>query len=63
MTMVQAVETAQIILRENRNNGELEGVLNPWRVAALSKLIALAQRKTLPASDDATEKMNPGETS
>jgi hypothetical protein len=46
MTMLQAIETAQVILRENRNNGELEGILNPWRIAALRKLIVRAERET-----------------
>jgi hypothetical protein len=47
--MAQAIEVTKKILLENQNNGELEGILNPWRVAALRKLIVLAERETGPS--------------
>jgi hypothetical protein len=39
MTNQQAIEVVQEIVRENRENGELEGILNRRRVAALNRLI------------------------
>ncbi len=35
------------ILRENRENGELEGVLNRSRVAALNRILLLAEPEFL----------------
>jgi hypothetical protein len=41
MTNQQAIRVVQEILRENRENGELEGILNRYRVAALKRLIRI----------------------
>jgi hypothetical protein len=39
VTNQQAIRVVQEIVRENRENGELEGILNRYRVAALNRLI------------------------
>jgi hypothetical protein len=39
MTTSQAIKVATEIIRENRENGELEGTLNRHRVAALNLLV------------------------
>jgi len=39
MTNQQAIGVVQEIVRKNRENGELEGILNRHRVAALNRLI------------------------
>ncbi len=38
-----AFQIVKEILVENRENGELEGVLNRWRVAALNRILLLAE--------------------
>jgi hypothetical protein len=43
MTCRQAINVVSEIIRENRNNGELEGVLNRYRIAALNRLVRLAK--------------------
>lgn len=43
MTTQQAIDAISEIIRENRENGELEGVLNRYRVAALNRLVRLAE--------------------
>jgi hypothetical protein len=43
MTTQQAIATVEEIVRENRENGELEGTLNRHRVAALNYLLRLAE--------------------
>lgn len=43
MTQVQAIRTVEKIILENRENGELEGVLNRYRIAALNRLTRLAK--------------------
>jgi len=47
VTTQQAIDTANEIIRENRENGELEGVLNRYRVAALNRVIRLAEVATI----------------
>ena len=39
VTNQQAIRVVEEIVRENRENGELEGMLNRYRVAALNRLI------------------------
>lgn len=39
MTNRQAIRVVEEIVRENRENGELEGILNRHRIAALNRLI------------------------
>ena len=39
MTNQQAIRVVEEIVRENRENGELEGMLNQYRVAALNRLV------------------------
>jgi hypothetical protein len=46
MTIPQAIEVAAEIIRENRNNGELEGTLNRHRIAALNLLVRVARAAT-----------------
>ena len=46
MTIPQAIEVATEIIRENRNNGELEGTLNRHRIAALNLLVRVARAAT-----------------
>jgi hypothetical protein len=46
MTIPQAIEVATEIIRENRNNGELEGTLNRHRIAALNLLVRVARVAT-----------------
>jgi len=43
MTTQQAISVVTEIIRENRENGELEGVLNRHRIAALNHLVRLAE--------------------
>jgi hypothetical protein len=43
MTTPQAIKAATEIIRENRENGELEGTLNRHRIAALNLLVRVAQ--------------------
>jgi len=43
MTIQQAITVVDEIIRENRENGELEGVLNRHRIAALNLLVRVAQ--------------------
>jgi hypothetical protein len=46
MTTKIAIRVVQEIIIENRENGELEGVLNRYRIAALNHLLSLANRET-----------------
>jgi hypothetical protein len=39
VTLEQAIRVVEKVLLENRENGELEGILNRHRVAALNRLI------------------------
>jgi len=39
VTNQQAIRVVQEIVRENRENGELEGMLNRYRIAALNHLV------------------------
>ena len=43
MTNQQAVKVVEEIVRENRENGELEGILNRNRIAALNRLLRIAK--------------------
>jgi hypothetical protein len=43
MTTKQAIAVVSEIIRENRENGELEGILNRNRVAALNRLLQIAK--------------------
>jgi|SRR5580658_7380516 hypothetical protein len=43
MTAKRAIALVSEIIRENRENGELEGVLNRNRVAALNRLLQIAK--------------------
>ena len=45
MTNREALNAVLEIIRENRENGELEGILNRWRIAALNRLILIAKTK------------------
>jgi hypothetical protein len=45
MTTRQAINAVGEIIRENRENGELEGILNRYRIAALNRLVSLAELK------------------
>jgi len=42
MTTQQAIDVVSEIIRENRENGELEGILNRYRIAALNRLVRIA---------------------
>jgi hypothetical protein len=46
MTTPQAIKVASEIIRENRNNGELEGTLNRHRIAELNLLVRVARAAT-----------------
>ena len=46
MTTRQAINAVSEIISENRQNGELEGVLNRYRTAALNRLIGVSELKT-----------------
>jgi len=39
MTMKQAIQVVRQIILDNRENGELEGILNRHRIAALNRLV------------------------
>jgi len=43
MTTQQAIEVVVEIIRDNRENGELEGILNRNRIAALNHLLRVAR--------------------
>ena len=43
MTTQRAISVVTEIIRENRENGELEGALNRHRIAALNHLVRLAE--------------------
>jgi len=47
VTNQQAIRVVQEIVRENRENGELEGILNRYRVAALKRLIRIMSPRIL----------------
>ncbi|MGB8660248.1 MAG: hypothetical protein WCD34_07490 [Candidatus Acidiferrum sp.] len=53
MTTQQAIRAASEIIRENRENGELEGILNRNRIAALKCLLGIAK-----ASSESQEPSN-----
>ena len=42
MTTQQAIDVVSEITRENGENGELEGILNRYRIAALNRLVRIA---------------------
>jgi hypothetical protein len=44
MTTKIAVRVVEEIVRENRENGELEGILNRHRIAAINHLLALVSK-------------------
>jgi hypothetical protein len=46
MTTEQAIAVVTEVIRENRENGELEGTLNRHRIAALNFLVRVAQAST-----------------
>jgi hypothetical protein len=46
MTTKRAIAVVSDIIRENRENGELEGVLNRNRVAALNRLLHIAKARS-----------------
>jgi hypothetical protein len=54
MTTQQAMRVASEIIGENRENGELEGILSRNRIAALNRLIRIAK-----ASSESQESRNP----
>ena len=43
MTTQQAIAAVRDIIVENRENGELEGTLNRYRIAALNVLVRVAE--------------------
>jgi hypothetical protein len=43
MTTQQAIRVAREIISENGENGELEGILNRNRIAALNRLLRIAK--------------------
>ena len=49
MTTQQAIGVVTEIIRENRENGELEGVLNRHRIAALNHLVRLGEAAIIKA--------------
>jgi hypothetical protein len=55
MTTQQAIGVASEIIRENRENGELEGILNRNRIAALNCLIRIAKASGEPQEPSNTE--------
>lgn len=46
VTNQQATRVVQEIIRENQENGELEGILNRNRVAALNRLLYIAKARS-----------------
>jgi DNA modification methylase len=53
MTTQQAIKVVEEIILENRENGELEGILNRNRIAALNRLL-----RTAKASSESQETSN-----
>lgn len=51
MKTQQAITVVTEIIRENRENGELEGVLNRHRIAALNHLVRLAETAKIKAEE------------
>ncbi len=49
MTTQRAIDVVTEIIQENRENGELEGVLNRHRIAALNHLVRLAEAAKMKA--------------
>jgi hypothetical protein len=45
MTTKQAIKVVTQIILDNRENGELEGILNRNRIAALNRLLRVAELK------------------
>ena len=46
MTTKQATQVVRQIIVANRENGELEGILNRHRIAALNRLVRIVELKT-----------------
>ncbi len=46
MTTKHAIDVVRQIILDNRENGELEGILNRHRIAALNRLVRIAELKT-----------------
>jgi hypothetical protein len=44
MTTKQAIKVVSQIILDNRENGELEGILNRHRIAALNRLVRDCER-------------------
>jgi len=59
VTYKQAIQTVENILIENRENGELGGILNHHRIAALNRLLrttrAIPQSGTSSTNSDVSE--------
>jgi hypothetical protein len=49
MTTEHALRAVKDIIRENQENGELEGILNRYRIAALNRLVRLAEAASIDA--------------
>lgn len=47
MTTQQAIKVVGEVIRENRENGELEGILNRNRIAALNRLVRIAKAQEI----------------
>ena len=45
MTTKQAINVVTQIILDNQENGELEGILNRHRIAALNRLVRIAEPK------------------
>lgn len=55
MTTQQAITVVGEIIRENRENGELEGILNRNRIAALNYLLRIAKASSTSLEQSNTE--------
>ena len=55
MTTQQAITAASEIIRENRENGELDGILNRNRIAALNCLLVIAKASSESGDPSNTE--------
>ena len=55
MTTQRAIRAIVEIVRENQENGELEGVLNRDRIAALNHLVRLAEAAEKSKSRDSMD--------
>jgi hypothetical protein len=69
MTNQQAVRAVEEIVRENRESGELEGILNSYRIAALNRLVHIAtsgvavRTESAPATSSKRKRKSPQLTS